>query len=171
MSDLEMVQIGGETISLAELAGYDFSAVPEKRTFSFPPGHFLWQVSAEPNPPKLQKMGDGPAIAFNLKCLNVLAMKKDGTGGVTPEECVGQMHRETFFIRTIEDFGWVKAFLVDIGVMKPTDNPLVFLEKSVDAKFAAWIIHTPNRNDKDAKPYININREKGKIIPYVQKTA
>lgn len=169
MSDLEMVQIGGETISLAELAGYDFSSVQEKRTFSFPPGHFLWQITAEPLPPKLQKLGDGPAIVFNLKCLNVLAMKE--RADVKAEECIGQSHRETFFIRTIEDFGWVKAFLVDLGVMKSNENPLAFLEKSVDVKFAAWIVHTPNRKDKDAPPYININREKGKIIPYVQKAA
>lgn len=168
MSDMEMVQIGNETISLAELAGYDLSGVPEKRTFSFPQGHFIWEVSAEPQPPKLLKMGDGPAIVFNIKCLNVIALKGQD---VKPEECVGQQHRETFFIRSVEDFGWVKAFLVDIGAMKPTDNPLAFLEPSVGLKFAAWIVHTPNRQDKDAKPYININREKGKIIPYVQKAA
>lgn len=170
MSDLEMVQIGSETISLAELAGYDFSAVPEKRTFSFPVGQFLWEVVADPQPPKLQKMGDGPAIAFNIKCINVLTPIADKYG-ITAEQCVGQSHRETFFIRTIEDFGWVKAFLIDIGVMKATDNPLAFLEKSVGVKFVAWIVHTPNKNDKDAKPYVNINREKGKIIPYVQRAA
>lgn len=170
MSDLEMVQLGNETVSLAELAGIDFAHIQEKRTFSFPPGYFLWQVSTEPAPPKLQKLGDGPAIIFNLKCLNVLAPIPD-KHGVKADECVGQQHRETFFIRSLEDFGWVKAFLLDIGVPATSGNPLVLLEQAVDRKFAAWIIHTPNRNDKDAKPYININRDKGKIIPYVQKAA
>lgn len=170
MSDLEMVQIGGETVSLAELAGYDFSTVPEKRVFRFPVGQFLWEVSAEPEPPKLKKIGDGPAVKFNLKCVAVTALK-DTKDGLKPEEIIGQQHQETFFIRSVEDFGYVKAFLVDIGAMQPNENPLAKLEPSVGRKFVAWITHTPNKNDKDAPPYININREKGKIIPYVQKAA
>ena len=169
MSDLEMVQLGNETVSLAELAGIDFSHIQEKRTFAFPVGHYLWEVSTEPAPPKLQKLGDGPAVVFNLKCLNVRAIK-DGYG-VKPEECVGQQHRETFFIRSLEDFGWLKAFLLDIGVPAQSGTPLQLLEKAANVKFAAWIVHTPNRKDKDAPPYININREKGKIIPYAQKAA
>jgi hypothetical protein len=168
MSDLEMVQIGGETVSLAELAGIDFSQVAEKRSVRFPVGTFIWEVTADPEVPKLKKLGDKPAIGFNLKCINALAIKDPS---YKAEELIGQSHRETFFISSLEDFGYVKAFLNDIGVNAAQGNPLPLLEKSVGMKFMASITHTPNKNDKDAPPYVNINREKGKIVPYVQKVA
>lgn len=171
MSEIEMVQISGETTTLSELAGMDFSMVREKRTFSFPVGHFIFQIVDEPEPPKLKKLGDGPAVSFNCKCINVIALKEGS--GLAPEDIVGAVHRETFFISTIEDIGFIKAFLSDIACPGAVGafNPLPLLEKSVGLKFAAPIIHTPNRKDKDRPPYININREKGKIIPYVQKAA
>ena len=169
MSDLEMVQLGSETVSLAELAGIDFSHVKEQRTFVFPVGHYLWQVSSEPEPPKLKKLGDGAAIAFHLKCLNVLGLKEGGE--LKPDDLVGQVHRETFFISKLEDYGFVKAFMVDIGVPAQSGTPNDLGLACVDRKFAAPIIHTTNRKDKDAPPYVNINRAKGKIIPYIQKAA
>lgn len=171
MSDLEMVQLGGETVSLSDLAGIDFANIKEKRAFAFPVGIFVWQVSAEPEPPKLKKLGEGPAIVFNLKCLNVIEMSEKAKLEFKPEDLVGQVHRETFFLSSLEDLGFVKAFLSDIGVPAQKGGVPQLLTASVDVKFAGAITHTPNRKDKDLPPYVNINRAKGKIIPYVQKAA
>lgn len=168
MSDMEMVSLGGENVSLADLAGIDFSNIKEKRAFMFPVGSYVFQVSADPEPPKLKKLGDGPAITFNLKCINVLEMK---SADLKAEDVMGQIHRETFFISSLEDFGYVKAFLNDIGVPATKGNPLQLLMSAVDVKFGARIIHTPNRKDKDLPPYVNIDRSKGKIIPMVQRAA
>lgn len=163
-NDLQFIEVEGQQVSLAEIGGLDMQTVAEKRQVRFPVGHFLFEIVAEPDVPKLQKIGEKNAgVPFQLKCLNVIKVKDasecpDGD----PMKLIGQIHRETFFISAADvvgSLGYVKAFLVDIGV-SGAGSLSDMVTKSVGAQFTAPITHTKNKDDKDAPPYINLDRTK-----------
>lgn len=160
---LDTVLMERTTTTLAELAGINLDDVKEQRFSTFPAGNFVWEVIAEPNPPGLAKIKDKAGAQFYLKCLNVLNMKdvSEAPDG-DPTKLIGKVHRETLFITTGESLGYIKAFLVDIG-MKASGDMLKVMQSSVGRKFAGKIIHRPNKDDKDAPPYVNIDRTK--LIP------
>lgn len=151
-------------ISLEQLANIDLSNVAEKRFTRTPAGTFQFVIDAE-NMPKLEKMGDGEkakaGIAFFCKIEAVMAVK-DTTEVSDPASLLGKMHRETFFLGSDDDFGYLVAFLHDIGVEGKGTLPQI-LAQSVGKRFQASVVHRKNPNDTD-RPYVNLNRDKGKII-------
>lgn len=170
MDELNMVELGGEQVSLADLAGLDLDTFQEKRVITFPVGVFQWEIMGDPSPPKLQSMKGTLGVPFSLKCVGIVDVKnvKDCPDG-DPTKLVGQNHRETFFISAMEDFGWLKAFLIDAGLGGKGNIPAL-LAGSVGTRFQAPIVHTPNRKNSDAPPYVNLDRSQGKIRP-VKKAA
>ena len=172
----EFIEVEGQQVSLADLAGFDLEGVAEKRFMQFPIGIFLWEVIAEPEPPKLTKFSTGGAgWVFNCKCLAVMGVKDnaDCPNG-NPLELIGKIHRETFFLNkenVADSMGYVKAFLVDIGVPAQKGALSQHCLNSVGLKFQAAIQHTKKRDDKDAPPFVGFNRAQGKIIPQTKLAA
>jgi len=169
----QFIEIEGQQVSLAEIGGVDLDAVAEKRMIRFPIGNFLWEVVAEPEPPKLQKIGDKNAgIPFQLKCINVMGVKDPSDcQDNDPMKLLGQIHRETFFINgadVVGSLGYVVAFLTDIGVPRSRSLP-ERLTNAVGAQFSAPVTHTKNKDDKDAPPYVNLNRSK--IVAKIRAAA
>jgi len=168
---MEMLDLEGDgMVSLAELAGLDFSEVAEQRQFAFPQGVYSWEIITDDTHeiPKVKKVGETGAVAFGLKCTNVLSIKEGGDFAGKPEDLLGKIHRETFFFKDLRSLGYIKAFLIDIGVAAKEGKLPVILASSVGTKFSAPIVHRPNKDNKDVV-YVNINR--GKIIPAIKKAA
>jgi len=156
------IDMGGETVSLAQLAGIDLDGIQERRMLVFPVGSYVWEVIAEPEPPKLANIGGKGAVRFNLKCLNVIHVKnpEEAPNG-NPADLVGKNYGETFFLTSLESLGWLKAFMVDIGGQgKGALNSLLL--GTVGLRFTAPIAMEKNKNDKDIV-YFKINRSK--IVP------
>lgn len=170
----DFIEVEGQNVTLAYLAGIDLEGIAEKRFLQFPVGSFLWEVIADPEPPKLAKVGDqGEAgWSFYLKCLAIIAVKdnSDCPNG-DPNQLLGKVHREFFRLNrenVTESMGYVKAFLVDIGVPAKTGKLNEHCLNSVGLKFQCPIVHNKAKDDKD-KVYSNLN--KSKIIPAAKLAA
>lgn len=160
-NDDDEIEMGGETVSLAQLAGIDLDGIQERRLLLFPKGNFFWEVSAEPEPPKLQNIGGKGAVRFSLKCLRVDNVKNPEDSPIPVPELVGKFHNETFFLSTLESLGYMKAFMVDIGGKgKGALNELLL--GTVGLRFTAPITIEKNKDDKDIV-YHRIDRTR--IVP------
>ena len=160
--DENAVTMGGEAVTLAQLAGIDLDGIQEKRFSDFPAGNFFWEVVADPEPPKLVAINGKAAVPFNLKCLQVFAVKDvPGEPPIKPEDWVGKVHRETMFLSDLESIGYLKAFLIDIGGTGKGALDSLLLG-TVGLRFAAPIAKRRDKDDHD-KIYTNINRMK--LIP------
>ena len=159
----ETVNMGKDTITLAELAGLSMDDIAEKRGEAFPKGVFNWEVDSEA-PPHLAIFGEGEKKAgfavFKLKCLEVLTVSDNEFTGDS-NDLVGKFHNENFRLGSEDSLGFLKAFLVDIGA--PSGLPLIEqLKGCAGLRFQAPISRKIDKNDSD-KTYTNINRNKGKI--------
>lgn len=160
-NDDDEIDLGGETISLAQLAGIDLDGVAERRMLLFPKGNYFWEVVAEPEPPKLQKIGSMGAVRFTLKCLRVDNVAKPEDSPVPIAELIGKTHNETFFLATLDSLGYMKAFMVDIGGRGKGALTETLLG-TVGLRFTAPITLEKNKNDKDIV-YHRIDRTR--IVP------
>lgn len=177
-----MVNMESEQVSLSDLAGVDFSDVAELRFSALPDGQYVFDVQAGDDTPKLAAIGTGdkakPAAVFLLTVINVLAVKNAADLlGEPVTSLIGKGHRETFFITDQKSVGYVKAFVADIGGDNtgpmggiPSKGKIGFLDKSAGLRFSGFIGHRADKNDSD-KVYVNINRNKGKIIPMARPVS
>lgn len=181
MSNLEelmgmQVTVQGSNFSLSDLSNIDLSEVDEVRGSTFPAGVFDWEVVADPVPAfdvvdaKNKETGaeeKRAVVKFTMKCLDVVIMppkQKDGSQSPSPESVVGKTFTETFFIRTPEDFGRVRAFLTDIGVDTTQKKAAAqYLLDSVGARFRAPIVQRFKKDDHDVI-YTNMDRTKIKAV-------
>lgn len=166
MSD-DTVKLGEDLTTLADIGAMDLDAFAEKRMFRFPKGHFRWRVVADENTgaPAVQKIGESGkgGVVFNLECIDVKAVNDPS---LAPDgdvmKLIGMKHRETMFLTTVDSIGYLKAFLVDMG-SKGSGKMADILASTVGIEFEAPIVHRANKDDKDAEPYVNIDRNK--IVP------
>jgi len=156
----DTVKFSDVELSLAQLANIDLSEVKEKRFAPLPRLTGVFVVDGE-KAPEVAKMGEKAGVAFSCKLEEVLSLK-EMADGATPEELLGRVHRETFFLGDDEAFGYLVAFLNDIGV-GGKGKLSELLMASVGKRFQASIGHRKNPNDTD-RPYINFIRDKGKIV-------
>lgn len=168
-NDTDFVTMSGDQVTLADLAGIDLEGIEERRQLVFPVGSYMWEVIADPEPPMLANLKGKGAVSFSLKCTNVIDVKdpKEAPNG-NPMALIGRNHRETFFLTTMESLGYLKAFMVDIGGQGKGALSALLLS-TVGIQFSAPIVHRPNADDKNAPPYVNINRNK--IVPILKAAA
>lgn len=111
--------IDAEGFSLARLADLDVSDIEEIRFVSLPAGIFDWEVTeAELH----EDVKDGETrykIEWGLKIIEVKSILEPGKN---PDDFVGKVHTERFFIKPNESedkvmkaIGRVRAFITDIG--------------------------------------------------------
>lgn len=166
-----MVELEGQEISLASLAGEDLSGVAEQRFSNLPAGLFVFDTDPE-NPPHLEAVAgkDGkkkPAVIFSFLVVDCQGLKFPQETPEGPLSLIGRKYRETFFISDVKSTGYVKAFVKDLGVdntgpMGGMAGHTGFLDRCSRLRFAAPIGHRKDKMDED-KVYVNIVRDK--IVP------
>lgn len=166
------VEVDGEMISLADLAGVDLSDIAEQRFSALPEGVYVMRVIAEPNPPQFEviesKGKKKPIVVFYHEVEDCLALKKPEE---TPEginSLIGKKHRETFFISgdAKTSLGYIKTFMVDATGNKDQKGDMKsLLLGMVGTKYQCTITHRKDPNDSD-KVYVSCSR--GKIRPLGQ---
>ena len=158
-----LLDIGGETISLADLAGVDMDAVSEVRQTLFPAGAFKFRAE----PAKLDVYGSGadrtPVIAFKFKCIDVLSLTD---AALSADTVIGKFHQEPILLtEPMEGLGRTKAFMADTG-FKGSGQLEELLSGFSGTEFYARITHRPDKKDT-SRIYANIGLNIGawKIAP------
>lgn len=139
-----MISVGDDQLSLADLAGLDMTDVKEVRYALIPVGNYDFKHDAG----ELSKVGEGEdaraVIRFQLEVINVYAVAE----GVNAEEVIGKKKYQSFYIKTIDDLGRAKAFMIDCGFKG--NAPLKDLLEQIQGHvFRANIVHKPDKNDPD----------------------
>lgn len=162
----ESFKLEGQEISLGDLAGLNLDEVQEKRFEALPKGDFVFEVESA----KLAVNGEGdkkrPVVAFKTKVLDVIRVNDNDFTG-KPEDLVGKIHAQLFFITSLDSVGYIKAFLKDIGVLPGKDFNST-LAHAAGVRFQAPIGKRKDPNDSD-KVYTQINQMK--IKPLVSAPA
>lgn len=155
MTEETMVKIGDEDVSLADIGGVDMSEVEEFRFENTPKGIYQWKCTNA----EILKLGDKPAIKYNLEATNVISLSDDSKD---PEKYIGHKHDEAIFITDLEkDIGRAKAFMVDAG-FEGSGTLQELLDQFIGHEFVSAISHRKDKNDTD-KIYANIDY--GKVKP------
>lgn len=165
MSDQEdlMLDVGGESVSLADLAGIDMADVAEVRGSTFPAGGFQFMVEEA----KLAVIGQGDkqkaGIQFKFVCRDVISLidaSKDA------ESIIGKFHVETCFLTDpTEGLGHAKAFMADSGY-KAAGKLGEILNGFVGHEFRCRITNNADKNDKDIiYANIGLNIGRWKVVP------
>ena len=163
----KMVMIGDEIGPLSAIADFDMSDVEERRISALPVGAYRLRCG-EAKLDSIDGMKDGlatkrAAVIFTYKVIMVHKI----TDNEWPKdkdiaELVDKEHRETFFIRTPEDLGYIKAFVSDHGIAL-TGKLGEGLAQMAGREIDTFITRRADKNDS-SKTYTNINRQKIKPV-------
>jgi hypothetical protein len=171
ISDDTGIVVDGEKVTLGDLMGVNLDEVKELRGSSFPKGNFSWEVDGGENAPKVLVVGEGDkakgAVAIALKCIEVINVNDPEFDG-DQNALIGKIHRETFFLTTVEGLGYMKAFFKDIGAPYAS-NVKDLLANSVGTRFNAPIGKRKDKDDAD-KIYTNVVRNKIKPLGEAAKS-
>ncbi len=158
-----MLDVGGESVSLADIAGVNMDDVAEVRGSTFPDGAFQFVVEEA----KLAVVGQNenrkPGIQFVFKCSEVLALTDSSKDA---DSVIGKKHNEICFLtEPLEGLGKAKAFMADVGY-KGAGKLDVMLEGFKGHEFKAIVKQRVDKNDKDVV-YANIGLNIGrwKVAP------
>jgi len=145
----ESVEIGGQTISLADLAGVNLEEVQEVRGFKFPKGFFKWRVLNS----EIKKLGEKAAIQTECECLQVINCNDPD---VQDEATIpGKKFSHTQFLSDMEGLGRQKAFMADAG-FKGSGALGELLNQFTGTEFYGKVVHKRNKDDAD-NPYVNMD--------------
>lgn len=148
-----MLEVNGEQVSLADIAGLSMDDVAEVRGFTFPKGLFTWQVVESGLTVRDAKGVPTAVIAHKLECVDCDVIEE----GKDPADFIGKNFYETFWLKDMEDdLGKNKAFMVDTGF---TGSGLLqdLLVEFAGTEFKAKITNKPDANDKSII-YANLDR-------------
>lgn len=151
--DNQMIMLGDQQFSLADLAGFDMTAVQAKKFENLNEGYYLFEVTADPAPGVVVR-GTPPkgAVVIPCKVLDVIALK---TPAEVPDatKLIGKIHYETNVINSAESLEYVQTTLENFGAGKPdgfSKGPLTgMLASLVGIKFKAHIKWRVNSNNTD----------------------
>ena len=161
-----MLNVGDETVSLADIANLDMEGVAEVRFSPLPKMIGVFKcTSMKLDVRDTKKQGKKPVIAATFEVVGVNACFDDE---IEPESLIGRKHSEAWYLgvgdppNLVEDIGRWKAFLADSG-FTVVGNTNQICEAVVDHIFVATIQHRKDPNDSDVT-YSSFNM--GKIKPY-----
>ncbi len=108
-----MLDVGGEQVSLADIAGVNMDDVAEVRGTTFPDGAFKFAVEDAKLTVVGAKDSRKPGIQFTFKCTDVLALTDSSKDA---ESVISKNHMELLFLTDpMEGLGKAKAFMADTG--------------------------------------------------------
>ena len=150
-------------IDINDILGIEMEDVEEYRAGPFPIGVMQWRIKTA----ELTKVDAGtpkvPRACFVLamECTNVVSVKDNA---INTAQLIGRVHNERIFVIDLQRaIGEFKAFCNDVGLQEAGLVPDL-LNRLVGLEFQAPISHQQNR-DNPERPYVNLNRDKGKILP------
>ncbi len=151
----ETVEIGGEKVSLADLAGVNLDAVNEVRGFKFPKGFFKWRVLNS----EIKKLGEKAAIANECECIAVINCNDPE---VQDQATIpGKKFTHVQFLSDMEGLGRQKAYMADTGFKG--SGPLgELLNQFTGTEYYGKVVHKRNKDDAD-NPFVNMDL--GSISP------
>ncbi len=158
-----MLDVGGESVSLADIAGVDMDDVAEVRGSTFPGGTFQFVTEDA----KLTVVGSKddrkPGIQFVFKCTDVFSLTDSAKDA---NSVIGKKHNELCFLtEPLEGLGRAKAFMADVGY-KGTGRLDAILDGFKGHEFKAQIKQRVDRNDKDLiYANIGLNIGRWKAVP------
>ncbi len=158
-----MLNVGGESVSLADIAGVNMDDVAEVRGTTFPGGTFKF-VTEEA---KLTVVGPKddrkPGIQFAFKCTDVFSLTDSAKDA---DSVIGKKHNEICFLTDpLEGLGKAKAFMADVGYSGKGKLD-VMLEGFKGHEFKAQIKQRVDKNDKDViYANIGLNIGRWKVAP------
>lgn len=166
----EMLQVGDQQVSLAQLAGMDMEQV-EEYVLEFPKtptGIYLLQAKEG----ELVAIGGKACMKYTSTIHHVQDLVDKE---VNPQDWIGKTHDELMFIGVspittpLQDIGIGKKFMRDTG-FKGTGDLGTMLKSwgQSGVYYVAKIVKKPNKNDPD-KEYSNIDKEK--VKPYEAASA
>lgn len=159
-----MVELEGNTVSLAELAGIDMSDLGEARFSNLPKGIYKFVILDGEKLPAFHKLGDSKfGAVFFTKVEDVLGLtdKNDAPDG-DPTKLIGKEYRETQFITSQESFKYLNAFITDLGGLKVGSYADKF-KSLAGVVFTAPIAYRKDKNDT-SKEYPFLRMDKVRII-------
>ncbi len=155
----------GEAFTLAQITDVNMDDVAEVRGFNAPAGHYHFRGKDAQFAKR--KVDNKDTLVIVVEC-EIKECKELHDPTVQNKEAtmaglVGKVHRETFFIKTADDLGRLKAFFVDTG-FKPGPMKLAdYMRSWIGTEFFAPISVKADKNDKD-RFFHNINF--GKVTPF-----
>lgn len=174
MAEDGMVHVKGSDgedseVNVEDLLGVDMEQVDEYRSGPFPIGRYHFKCTGATvekglagNPQTMRAY-----FAFEFECLNVLRMQESDQD---PGTIIGRKHFERIYIIDAQrSLGEFRAFCNDLG-LSASGEVRDILNSMIGIEFEGLIKHGRNKDDPD-RPYVNLNRDKGKIIPISSNPA
>ena len=167
-----LVSVGETEVDLSTLAGIELDDVAEVRSFDFPKGVYVWNISSDPAPKIATREVNDPdnvgkkiskaVVVFALECTDVIKYTPEPDSKITEEDLIGKKHYEQFWLGNEDGIGRLKAFLVDSGVQ--ASGPLIeVIQGTAGHAFQAPIKHARSKNDSD-RVYVNLDLNKVETI-------
>ncbi len=158
-----MLDVGGEQVSLADIAGVDMDDVAEVRGTTFPDGVFKFVTEEAKLTVVGAKDDRKPGIQFVFKCTDVLVLTDSSKD---PESVIGKKHQELCFLtEPLEGLGKAKAFMADVGY-KGSGKLDAVLEGFKGHEFKAVIKQRVDKNDSSLiYANIGLNIGRWKAVP------
>lgn len=161
-----MLEVGDETVSLADIANLDMDGVQEVRFMPLPKmGGVFKCTSMKLDVRDTKKQGKKPVISATFEVAGVDYCLDDE---IDAESLLGRKHSEAWYLgvgdppNLVEDIGRWKAFLTDSGFIV-VGNTNQICDAFVGHVFKAVIQQRKDPNDSDVI-YSSFNM--GKIKPY-----
>ena len=160
MDDDITLNVNGQDVSLAQLAGIDMSDVAEQRFTVTPEGVYQFQVENC----SFEQRGEIVGIMVDCKIHHA-----DNLVNANAADWIGKNHAEFFMIGEdpVKSLGYFKAFVSDIGVSGDAVLEQL-MQQLVGHMFIAKVVHRKDKNDK-SKIYCNISQkkeERGPLAPH-----
>lgn len=157
----DMLEIDGQQVSLADIAGINMDDVAEVRSTVTAAGAMQFKVKEMKLDTVDTQKGTKAVVNVALEITNVITLLDDT---LNAEDIIGKTHNETFWITNpVDDIGRVKAFMTDSG-FQGSGTLQELMEGFTDHEFLGVIKHKRDKNDAD-KIYANLDRGKGKVQP------
>ncbi len=158
MSDEDdlVLNVGGESVTLAQIAGVNMDDVEEVRRFLFPTMVARWEVDKAELGVIRQSGKNVVAVKFQFKCKEPIAFGKPEDESKA-DSLIGKLTGEPIKFIDIEaadTFGRIKAFMADCG-FKGSGSLTELLNGFVGTEFIGKVALTPDPNDTD-KHYNNM---------------
>lgn len=152
-----MVTVGTDQVSLADIAGINMDTVQEVRFEVMPIGNYLWKGDSETGIKVVDQKQKGTDTTIKVGVIQIIgevvecygAIMKDATGAIMENPPLGDLvtrkHQEAFFIKDAKAIGRAKALLKDAGIKVDGRQ----LQECLADFAAGHLFRAPIRQQKD----------------------
>jgi hypothetical protein len=175
MEERELV-IGGETVTLADIAGIDILGdknVKEVRHVTTPAGLYCFEVGKDGGKLVAKNNGVSSIILPNtiIQIINIKPGAKMPQDDPEGKALMGKvLNAEWPFFDVMETLGRFKAFCVDTRFTTNVSGLENILASMAGHRWIGKVVNKPNENDPE-NPYANIDVLYSKVLPFQEAAA